>query len=450
MKHFERRHTMGKIPYMLLCAVLMVCSIGCIKHGPNSRDEGPIANYPNEVLDKWISLQVRLMKDVVGQPNVVFTRPYAYSGIVAYESIAQGISDDKWLTIHWNGLSGLPQADEWKRYFWPQTLNAAMAEINRKFFPTATSVDSAAIDSLESAIRISFSENLEVIQRSSTFGASVADAVFNWSETDGYKHASDPYHPPVGLGLWVPTPPAFAAASTPYWGNLRTVIAGSTEHTQCGPPPFPYSEDPSSDFYKMVLQVYTASQNLTPDQTAMALYWRDIPGVTSPGHWLNILHEVLQQTNVRLGQAALAYALTGASINDASIICWHCKYTYNQVRPISYIRGVMGYSAWNSLLTTPAHPEYPSAHAVISSATAEAFTRIFGNIGSFTDHTYDYLGFAPRTFSSFRAIGIDAGNSRLYAGLHYQPSIDTGLIQGTKVAINIFDLILKNPSKSDY
>src|SRR5580700_360590 len=108
MKHFERRHTMGKIPYMLLCGVLMVCSIGCIKHGPNSRDEGPIANYPNEVLDKWISLQVRLMKDVVGQPNVVFTRPYAYSGIVAYESIAQGISDDKWLTIHWNGLSGLP------------------------------------------------------------------------------------------------------------------------------------------------------------------------------------------------------------------------------------------------------------------------------------------------------------------------------------------------------
>src|SRR5579871_1162812 len=127
MKHFERHHGRGKTPYILLCAALAVYSIGCFKLGPDSKDAGPVANYSNEVLDKWISLQVRLMKDVVGQPNVIFTRPYAYSGIVAYESIAQGITDDKWLTINWNGLSGLPQAAGFKRYFWPQSLNAAMA-----------------------------------------------------------------------------------------------------------------------------------------------------------------------------------------------------------------------------------------------------------------------------------------------------------------------------------
>jgi len=424
---------------MFLCAVLMICSVGCVKHGPYLQDGRSIANYPNDVLDKWISLQVRLMKNTTGLPNVAFTRHYAYSGIVAYESIAQGISDDKWLTIHWNGLSGLPQADKFRRYFWPQTLNAAMADINHKFFPKASPVDSTAIDSLEAAIQGSFSESAEVIQRSSAFGMSVADAVFNWSETDGYKHASDPYTAPVGWGLWVPTPPAFAAPSTPYWGNLRPVVAGSIDNTQPGPPPFPYSEDPGSDFFKMVKQVYDASQSLTADQTAMALWWRDIPGVTSPGHWLSILHQVLQQTGARLGQAALAYALTGACINDAGISCWQTKYTYNQVRPITYIRGVMGFATWNSLLTTPAHPEYSSAHAVISSATAKAMTNIFGNIGSFTDHTYDYLGWAPRTFSSLKAIAIDAGNSRLYAGIHYQPSIDTGLMQGTKVANNIFE-----------
>jgi hypothetical protein len=47
------------------------------------------------------------------------------------------------------------------------------------------------------------------------------------------------------------------------------------------------------------------------------------------------------------------------------------------------------------------------------------------------------LGFDPRSFNSFQAFGIDAGNSRLYAGIHYQPSIDAGLIQGRKVAQNI-------------
>jgi hypothetical protein len=189
----------------------------------------------------------------------------------------------------------------------------------------------------------------------------------------------------------------------------------------------------------MVNDLYSASKILTTDQKNWALFWRDIPGVSSPGHWLSILGQVLLlQTNTHLDKAAFAYAITGACINDAGISVWETKYTYNLVRPITYIRGVMGFTTWNSLLTTPAHPEYSSAHAVISSATAEAMTVLFGNIGSFTDHTYDYLGFEPRTYNSFRAIGVDAGNSRIYAGIHYQPSIDIGLEQGRKVAANIF------------
>ena len=63
---------------------------------------------------------------------------------------------------------------------------------------------------------------------------------------------------------------------------------------------------------------------------------------------------------------------------------------------------------------------------------------LFENIGSFTDRTYDYLGFGARTYSSFNAIGVEAGLSRLYAGIHYQPSIDAGFVQGIKVAENIF------------
>jgi hypothetical protein len=75
---------------------------------------------------------------------------------------------------------------------------------------------------------------------------------------------------------------------------------------------------------------------------------------------------------------------------------------------------------------------------VLSASAAEAFTAVFGNIGSFTDHTYDYMGFTPRTFSSFQAIALDAGKSRFYGGIHYKPSIDSGLVQGRKVAANIF------------
>jgi hypothetical protein len=187
----------------------------------------------------------------------------------------------------------------------------------------------------------------------------------------------------------------------------------------------------------MVKALYDASQMLSMDQTNMALFWRDIPGVTSPGHWLSILQQVLKQTNSQLDKAALAYAVTGVCGNDAGISCWQTKYHYNLLRPITYIQNVLGHTTWTSLLTTPAHPEYSSAHAVFSCATADAFTVLFGNIRSFTDHTYDYMGFPSRTYHSFKAIGEDAANSRFYAGIHYQPSIDTGVIQGRKVTANI-------------
>jgi hypothetical protein len=436
----------------ILCGLILLSIIfnACKKndHLPAFGVDADPSRYSSEVIDKWITMQLRLMRDASGIPNVAFSRYYAYSGIAALEALSPGMPLDESFSSKWNGLTGLPHPENFKRYFWPASVNTALASMNRDIFTKANAVDSAAIDSLENALNDAFlsAENKDVVAQSNSFGKDVATAVFSWSETDGYKNDGIAYTPPAGPGLWVPTPPAFAAASTPYFGNNRPIIAGSTDNTQPGPPTA-YSEDPASPFYQMAKQVYDASQNLTPDQMAMALFWRDIPGVSSPGHWLSILQQVLRQTDARLGKAALAYAITGTCLNDACISCWQTKYHYNLVRPITYIRNVMGDGAWNSFLTTPAHPEYSSAHAVLSAATADAFTALFGSIGSFTDHTYDYLGFAPRTFSSFLAIGIDAGNSRLYAGIHYQPSIDTGLAQGRKVTANIFKELASHSNK---
>ena len=133
----------------------------------------------------------------------------------------------------------------------------------------------------------------------------------------------------------------------------------------------------------------------------------------------------------------MAYALGGIVCYDAAISCWKTKYQYHLVRPVTYIRNVLGHTTWSPLLATPAHPEYSSAHAVLSAGVADVLTSVFGENYKWTDHTYDYLGMAPRSFNSFRDFGIEAGNSRLYAGIHYQPSIDVGLEQGRKVAQNI-------------
>ena len=404
-------------------------------------DQFPNSNHPSlyssEVLDKWMTLQIRLMKNATGVPNQGFGRHFAYSGVAALESLAPGLPGN-WAS-KWNGLTGLPTNNHSVKYYYPANVNAAMAAINKAFFPNASAVDKMAIDSLEAALNESFliTQTSGLLNTSAEFGKAVAAAVFNWSESDGYKNASNPYTPPVGPGLWKPTPPAFAAAASPYWGNNRTVINGSLNNTQ-PPAPVSYSTDPNSVFYAMAKQVYDASLTLTDDQKNMALFWRDVPGVTTPGHWLSILQQVIHKTHARLDKAALAYALTGSAINDGAISVWKAKFQYNLVRPITYIREVMGYSTWNSFIGTPAHPEYSSAHSVLSGAAAATLEKLFGNIGSFTDHTYDYLGFPSRTYNSFTAIAEEAGQSRLYGGIHYLPSLHAGLVQGRKVAANIF------------
>jgi hypothetical protein len=422
---------------LTLICLAIGCAIGCNKRAPGPPDKVPASAYTSDVIDKWLTLELRLFKDAKGIGNGAFARPFAYSGICAYESTDPGVNSWKG---KYNGLAGLPSTDKFKTYYWPSCVNASLAEFNRLFFTTVNSsaVDIAAIDSLETALQTGFSGlTTDVADVSAGFGKSIADTVFGWSQTDGYNQNNVlAYTPPVGPELWVPTPTAFAKASGPFWGNDRPIIAGSGDNAQ-PPAPIPYSEDPNSPFYHMVNDLYTASKNLTQDQKNWALFWQDSPGPTTPGHWMSITQQVIAQTHSHLDKAAMAFALVGICVEDAVVSVFKTKYTFNQIRPVSYIRKVIGDSTWLPVIATPAHPEYSAAHAVLSASGANALTSLYGNIGSFTDHTDDYLGIPARSFTSFTDIGIDAGNSRFYGGIHYQPSIDIGLKQGRTVSDNI-------------
>ncbi len=432
--------------FFLLTVVALLSLASCNKQDRLPGNPNNAGGYSAEVLDKWMTMQIRLMRNTTGVPNQAFSRPYAYAAIAALESIGPGLPVHANWSQRWNDLTGLPTADNSVRYYYPANVNAALAAMNKAMFPNATATDKGAIDSLETALQQSFlgTEPASRVEASAAFGKAVASAVYNWAETDGYKNAGAPYSPPAGDGLWVPTPPAFGPAATPYWGNNRPVMKGSIENTLPTAPP-PYSTNPSSAFYLMVENVYDVSQVLTDEQKAMAIFWRDVPGVTTPGHWVSIVQQVIRQTHSKLDKAILAYALTGTAINDALITCWQSKFKFNLLRPVTYIRGVMGHSDWTSFIGTPPHPECTSAHAVLSVAAAEVLEHLYGNVGSFTDHTYDYLGYAPRTFSSLAALGGEAAQSRLYAGIHYQYSIDAGIAQGKRVTANILYYAGKNP-----
>jgi hypothetical protein len=425
--------------YMLICFVMTIVGFTGCRREPGFHVDFPPSLYPADVIDKWMTLEIRIYKSATGFGNGGFARPFAYSGISAYESIDPGLLSWK---HKYNGLSGLPETDRFKKYNWPASVNATLAEINRSFFTTANlnATDLAAIDSLENAIYSGFSgENADVISRSVAFGKSIADAIFAWALTDGFvQNNAMPYTVQVGFGLWVPTSPTPPVA--PFWGNDRRIIANSGDNDAPGAP-IAYSETPGSDFYNQVNDLYQASKVLTTDQKNMALFWRDVPGVSTPGHWLSITQQAIRQSHSRLDKAAGAYALTGICLNDAVISVFHYKYIYLNVRPITYIHKVFGDATWAAQFTTPNHPEYPAAHAYISAAAAEGLTAAFGNIGPLTDHTWDYLGFPARTFNTFREFALDAGNSRFYAGIHYQPSIDAGLKSGTTVGDNVVNAL---------
>jgi hypothetical protein len=423
--------------------VTTIVLISCQKSNEtltNSNLRGKPTSYSSDVLDKWMTMQLRLMRNATGIPNHGFSRHFAYAGIAAFESLKPGMSNQtaQW-SDKWNGLTGLPGNYPAKKFYLPANVNAAMAVINRSMFPNATAADKASIDSLELALKNEFltTQPADVIATSIQYGQEVASLIFNWADADGYKDANAAYTIPVGTGLWKPTPPSFTNPATPYWGNNRTIIKGSTYNSRSN---FGtnYSTDPASYFYKMAREVYDSSLVLTDDQKAMANFWKDVPGTTSPGHWLSILQQVIRQTGTSLEKAALAYALTGAAGNDALIVCFKDKYSNNVLRPVTYIQEIMGHSAWNSFLTTPAHPEFVSAHSSLSMASAYVMQNLFGNIGIFTDRTYDYLNYTPRTYASFSSIAEEAGLSRFYAGIHYKYSINMGLNQGNKVGVNIF------------
>jgi len=268
------------------------------------------------------------------------------------------------------------------------------------------------------------------------YGKKVAAAVIELSKTDGASNAAVPYTP-LGEGYWEPTAPAYAAAAVPGWANNRTILPGSTNNTTPAAP-LVFSKEAGSPFYNMVKELYDISQTLTAEQTATALYYRDNPGFGG-GHYLSIIKQVLEQENPQLDFTALVFTKASIAIVDAGIGCWKAKYQYNQERPITYIRDVLGYPNWNALFGTPNFPDFPSGHSTIAGSFTEILASLFGSHYSFTNHTYDYLGMAPRSFNSFDELAKEIGDSRVYAGIHYTYSCVAGRKQGEKIGQNILN-----------
>jgi hypothetical protein len=451
---FVMKHNQLKYLSMLLFATLLFFAAGCKKEVSENQKllqepDGLLSanksgnlkqakTFSSEVIIKWLNLQLDLLRVPLapGTGSQAAERAQAYCGIAAYEAVVNGMPAYQSLYGQLNNFPLMSAIQKGKAYHWAACVNAALAEMNRKLFPTTADANKTKINTLENELATIFAGEADAatIQRSVAFGKDVAAKVFAWAAGDGFANVNTPYVPPVGPGLWVPTAPT--PPVNPYAYQRRLLVPGVADGTAPAPPPA-YSEVPGSPFWNMVKDVYDKSLVLTEDQKAMAIYHRDAPGYPGGGHFVAVLAQVFSKAKPSLATAALCYAKVGIAQCDATVLCFTTKYHYNLVRPITYIRNVMGHSTWSPLIPTPNHPEFSSAHAVNSSAVATMLTNVFGDNFQFTLHTYDYLGLPARNYNSFDEMTEEMANSRVFGGIHYQASCDKGRMQGRKIATNI-------------
>lgn len=281
---------------------------------------------------------------------------------------------------------------------------------------------------------------------STAFGTAIATNQFTARLTDGVSTANSPPHVyKTGIGDFRSTTANPAAQpAAPGYGNVTTFVVANSSQFGAGPAPEVGSAQWVTDFN----EVRTLGQlgGTTIYNQDSALFWADGAGTfTASGHWLTIAGSVSQSQSLgTLGSARLG-AMMATAMADASITAWQTKYEDPLWRPVTAIRACddancatvgNGEIGWTPFLkATPNHPSYVSAHSAVSAAAASALAGYFGN---------DSIGFcstpdnAPATFTTpaarcyggFWEAAAEAGQSRIYGGIHYQFDNVAGLQMG--------------------
>lgn len=268
-------------------------------------------------------------------------------------------------------------------------------------------------------------------------GADVAALFLASRAGDGRNDTSIAYTPGSGPGAWIPTPPAFAPAASPWLAFMRPFAIESPSQFRADGPPALDSEQYAADFNETKEFGSLNSPYRTADQTELARFFLDVAAYQSARG----LRKLALEEDLSTADAARFYAQVYVSETDAFIAGWDSKLYYGFWRPITAIRNADtdGNPAteadpnWVPLTATPAHPEYPSAHAFASNGYGEALRWFFGTknidftLTSTTTRT-------TRVYDNTDDIGKDVTEARIFAGFHFRTACIHGAVIGKKVA----------------
>jgi hypothetical protein len=280
-------------------------------------------------------------------------------------------------------------------------------------------------------------------------GRAAAAAILERRADDG-SDVVRPYKPGARLGVWRPTPPAFAQPIGVSFGKVKPFTMTGGEQFELPRPAYfnLRSAEYAADYNEVKSLGGADSKTRTAEQSEIARFWYE----PSPGVHIRVARDLAVTRKLNLWDSARLFALLHLASADCLIAGYGAKYRYNFWRPVTAIRNgakdgnpqTAADPAWNSYLETPSHPEYPSLHAVLGAAWAEIMARFFGTDQiSFTITSAKPYPGITRSFKSFSQAAQEASDSRIYAGVHFRGSCRDGLVIGRKIGANVFQRFLR-------
>lgn len=213
---------------------------------------------------------------------------------------------------------------------------------------------------------------------------------------------------PAEPGHWSGTNPI-----NPTLGTWKTWVLTSGSELR---PPAPLAYD-SPELKKQMADLVAITR--TPKQTSDAFFWEYAAGGPRNFLFWN------DQTNRKIFEygldangprAARVLALESIAYYDSAVACWDAKYEYWAIRPFQLDPN------FKPQFTTPNHPSYPSAHSCLSSSAADMLAYLF-----------------PRDAQTLHALADQAGESRIWAGIHFRSDVTAGLALGRAVAQKVIE-----------
>jgi membrane-associated phospholipid phosphatase len=233
-------------------------------------------------------------------------------------------------------------------------------------------------------------------------GRAIGAEAVKRGKTDGFD-AKWTGSVPTTAGSWTGTNPILPLA-----GTWRTWLIASGDALRPPPPPAPDSAQRISELAEL------KAVQRSPAMTSHAWFWEWGAGGSRAWYFWNeeTSRKVLEYgLSDKPPEAARAFALASMAVHDAVVACWDAKYAYWAMRPFQVD------SELKPLFSAPNHPSYPAAHACISTAVG-----------------YTLAGLFPRDAESLRSLAKQAGDARMWAGIHFRSDVEAGRAIGDAVA----------------